>query len=564
MHQTPAPPDALRRFVRAEAWLVGTLAALVTLPRVMTSLPWGDSGEFISAACVLGVPHPSGYPLYTMLAHVFTYLPFGSVAWRVNLCSGVCWIATCMLATTLVRRMVEQAGWKAHYTPAVAGLALALLPTLSSQAWIAEVYTLYTLLLVLLAWSALRFAEQPTWPWAFACGAMLTLAVTHHAMAALAAPSLAWLVLVRARRRAFSISNIAAGMLGLAVGLLPILYLYFRGRAEPPVIWGDLSTWRGVWDHLTLGEYRRRAADLAATVAAQAAELQKRAAESGALQPPPRYVLTNSFSQLAYQLRTELGWLLSLSGLALTILWRRPHALAAALLAALLSAYFYHLQATADDAVFLSPLVLVMAALAWVGMAWLEDRLRARGKTNVAACLAVLVLAYAAGKYALYVPMYPTDDSAERYSRAVIDAVPDGAVLLACLRYATADNEYGSLRYQQVVNGRGRGVIIVPTNFLVEPWYVERLRRAGVEYHGKAEFQGSLYDPIYERLLAVQFVEPLLATRTVYSTVAPISDLPFRTVLAPEKLLAAYGRYLLAPYIPSVQLYQILPLGKRP
>ena len=33
---------------------------------------------------VLGIAHPTGYPTYLMLTHLFTYLPFGDPAYRVN------------------------------------------------------------------------------------------------------------------------------------------------------------------------------------------------------------------------------------------------------------------------------------------------------------------------------------------------------------------------------------------------------------------------------------------------------------------------------------------------
>ncbi|MGB1597536.1 MAG: protein O-mannosyl-transferase family, partial [Promethearchaeia archaeon] len=34
------------------------------------TVPGGDSGELIVAACSLGIPHPPGYPLHTMLGHL--------------------------------------------------------------------------------------------------------------------------------------------------------------------------------------------------------------------------------------------------------------------------------------------------------------------------------------------------------------------------------------------------------------------------------------------------------------------------------------------------------------
>lgn len=48
-----------------------------------------DDGLFLLAAYFNGVAHPPGYPLYTLLAHLITYLPLGSVAWRVHLLSGI-------------------------------------------------------------------------------------------------------------------------------------------------------------------------------------------------------------------------------------------------------------------------------------------------------------------------------------------------------------------------------------------------------------------------------------------------------------------------------------------
>ncbi|MBE7557700.1 DUF2723 domain-containing protein [bacterium] len=531
--------------VRWEAWLAGAIAALVTLPRVMTSVPWGDSAEFISAAHVLGIPHPSGYPLYTMIAHLFTYLPFGSVAFRVNLVSAVSWIAACGLATHLVRRPLEVMGLRVAWTPLAAGTLLALSPTLSSQAWIAEVYTLYALLLLLLAWAALRWVEQPTAARAFVLGLLTTLAVGHHAMAALAVPSLFWLVAAGRRRLDFTLSVLAALVLGLLVGLLPIVYLYVRGRAEPLVSWGDLSSWRGVWEHLTLADFRRRSAALTAAGL-------------------PASALTNPVSLLLRQLWLDVGWLLLPSLVGVIVLKRRRHALGSALLALFLAGYFFHRQSAADYPVFLSPMVLVALALAGLGLAFLEQKLRARGRYGPALCLMLFCVAYAAGKYALYTPMYPQDDSAEVYGRRLIEAVPEGAVLLTGLRYNTADNEYGMLRYQQVVHGRGEGVTILPTNFLVEPWFVARLRRQGIEYGGRPELQVVYSDSIYERQLVLYLIDPLLDRRRVFSTVGPISDLPVRAVIAPEPLPEEWRGHLLAPAIPQVKLYEILPLGRRP
>ncbi len=48
-----------------------------------------DSAMLQMQAAVLGITHPTGYPTYLTLAHLFTYLPVGDVAYRVNLASAV-------------------------------------------------------------------------------------------------------------------------------------------------------------------------------------------------------------------------------------------------------------------------------------------------------------------------------------------------------------------------------------------------------------------------------------------------------------------------------------------
>ena len=78
---------ALRADLRRAGLLAAGLFLLYALsaPRAVAL---EDDGEFILAAYFLGVAHAPGYPLHTLLGHLFTWLPLGSVAWRVHLLSG--------------------------------------------------------------------------------------------------------------------------------------------------------------------------------------------------------------------------------------------------------------------------------------------------------------------------------------------------------------------------------------------------------------------------------------------------------------------------------------------
>ena len=48
-----------------------------------------DGNELATVAYQLGLAHSTGYPLYTWLGKLFTFIPLGDVAYRVNLMSAV-------------------------------------------------------------------------------------------------------------------------------------------------------------------------------------------------------------------------------------------------------------------------------------------------------------------------------------------------------------------------------------------------------------------------------------------------------------------------------------------
>ncbi len=104
----------------------------------------GDSGELVAAAATLGIPHPSGYPLYVLLGKLWTLLlPLGSIAWRMSLFSAACAAGACGLFYLTVRRL-----GLSSLTGVFSSLVLAFGPSFWSQANIQRVYALNALFLV--------------------------------------------------------------------------------------------------------------------------------------------------------------------------------------------------------------------------------------------------------------------------------------------------------------------------------------------------------------------------------------------------------------------------------
>ena len=146
---------------------VALFAFGVYLRTLARSVPAGDSGEMITVAWILGVAHPSGYPLFTMLGHLFTFLPFGPPAFRVNLMSAVFHAAAAGMTSVVIYRLMaveaddhglkERLPWAGVAGAAVGGLALAFSSAFWAYALVAEVFAINSffgalILLVLMEW----------------------------------------------------------------------------------------------------------------------------------------------------------------------------------------------------------------------------------------------------------------------------------------------------------------------------------------------------------------------------------------------------------------------------
>src|SRR4030081_2819213 len=82
-------PSASEKAALIGAILMFVITLVVYGATLAPTVTFVDSGELIVAAKYLGVAHPPGTPLYVLLAHLFTLLPFGNVAARVNFASAL-------------------------------------------------------------------------------------------------------------------------------------------------------------------------------------------------------------------------------------------------------------------------------------------------------------------------------------------------------------------------------------------------------------------------------------------------------------------------------------------
>ncbi|OIO90191.1 MAG: hypothetical protein AUK03_13465 [Anaerolineae bacterium CG2_30_64_16] len=136
----------------------------------------GDAGELQFVPHILSLAHPTGYPLQILLDRLWlTVIPFGSVAWRINLLSALVAALGVGIVFTVVRSMTAS-----RVAGTIAAVALAIAPVYWGQAVLGDKYALNGLLTALWAWMAWRSYERPGgWTWAQVVLA-LGLGLAHH------------------------------------------------------------------------------------------------------------------------------------------------------------------------------------------------------------------------------------------------------------------------------------------------------------------------------------------------------------------------------------------------
>nr|XP_034959665.1 transmembrane protein 260 [Zootoca vivipara] len=239
------------------AGAVGAGVAALYVAALPLSVPGGDSGELITAAYELGVAHPPGYPLFTLLAKLaIELLPFGSVAFRVNLLCAVLGAAAAPFFFYTVARL---SGKRA------AGIFAVGMFSFSRLTWqwsiTAEVFSLNNLFVGLLMALSVRFREAATAKerskickvGAFCCG--LSLCNQHTIVIYVICVAL-WVFSRLLRERELTPGHMSKLTFCFLAGCLPYLYLpasSYLNKAR--WTWGDQTTLKGFTTHLLREEY---------------------------------------------------------------------------------------------------------------------------------------------------------------------------------------------------------------------------------------------------------------------------------------------------------------------
>lgn len=244
-----------------------------------------DSAEFITAAATLGIAHPSGYPLYILLGHIFSVLPFGELAWRINLMSAFFASLTAVVLYLVIIIFFSVVGSRKNFiTQQLIALFATLLFAFSrdfwSQAVVAEVYTLHTFLLALLIYIFVSWWQTKKAKLLLLFSFLAGLSLTNHLSAALTLPGFLLIIIIGNAFRKNTTIKAQSGkqiilpflkVIGLSfkknlklyygclflflVGLAVYLYLPLRSLQNPLLDWGNPENWPNFKAHILRAQY---------------------------------------------------------------------------------------------------------------------------------------------------------------------------------------------------------------------------------------------------------------------------------------------------------------------
>lgn len=195
----------------------------------------GDVGDFLSAIAVRGVPHPPGYPLFTLFGVLSSHLPFAeTLAYKVGIVSALFAALSVVLVYTITFLLTKRV-----LVSILTSFITAFFYLFWLYAEIAEVFSLLVFFVLLLLFLCLLFYTTRRLRYFYFVCFVAGLSLTNHHMIVLVFPSLAILLFSKSLLR---VKILLIGILCAAIGFLPYLYVPLAAMHNPPINWDHATT----------------------------------------------------------------------------------------------------------------------------------------------------------------------------------------------------------------------------------------------------------------------------------------------------------------------------------
>src|SRR4030081_1224318 len=226
------------------AAIAATLVFVLYLLTLAPSVAMWDTGEYMAAVKVLGIPHPPGNPFFVLLGHAFASLPIPvSYGARINImaalasaCSAGFWF---LITERIVARWIVER-WQRLVVASLATLIGATAFTVWNQSVVNEkVYTVSLLFFTIVSWLMIEWMENPDSPKAdrllILVAFLLGLGYSNHPAGFLPLPAAGIAILAVRWRTLLRWRLVLAALAALLLGLTPFTYESVRAAYFPGI-----------------------------------------------------------------------------------------------------------------------------------------------------------------------------------------------------------------------------------------------------------------------------------------------------------------------------------------
>jgi len=215
--QLTRPVSKIDLWIAVLVWLIAFSLYVRTLA---PSLLWDDSAEFQTLSYTLGMTHSTGYMTYILIGKLFTLIPVGNIAYRVNLMSAFFGALAVAQIFLIVRVLGSQ-----RTAALTASLLLGLTEGFWRRAVIAELYAPAASMIASIWLFILLWNRSGKWGYLFAAGMLGGLSVGIHSTIVMTAASVLIYMAISARTKSAWLGAAAGALLGLALTTTAFLFV---------------------------------------------------------------------------------------------------------------------------------------------------------------------------------------------------------------------------------------------------------------------------------------------------------------------------------------------------
>jgi len=225
------------------------------------TIAWWDSAEYSLAACTLGIAHPPGSLITTLIGWIWVKLfGLGNPAFALNLLAGLLASATALLLSRLTFSLVPECDTKGRLFwilgAVLGGLSLAFSETIWIYAVRFTPYIMTPLFTVLILTVLLRWwklADQPeAWRWILLLSLLFGLDFSVHRTNSLLIPGVIFWILIRQPNTFSRLKNWLAATGGMLLGLAFHLVIIPMALAKPFLNAGNPDNLSRFWDYVAV------------------------------------------------------------------------------------------------------------------------------------------------------------------------------------------------------------------------------------------------------------------------------------------------------------------------